>query len=395
MPKRPDAVRTPPGRLSAEETSHLFDPTRLTQARHAQGITKRELAGRLQVSPAAIGQYESGTIRPRTEHLQRLADVLGVPVGFFAAGRPRADLDSSMTHFRHLRSTRGYERDQAVTFVEHTWELAYELSRYVRLPRLDLPGWDDGSEGEPLRAEGSDSRNAEWADAIGAAQAIRRRWHLSDEPISHFVRTLESKGIIVTTLTMDGSERISAFSTSRTPRPVVVLTTDRDDVYRHRFNTAHELGHLILHPDALPGDIEHEREADAFAAEFLSPAHKLVRQLPRRLDFAALIRLQRAWGVSVESLLYRSQELGVLSSASHRRGRIQLHQLRASGAVPYEPIAGFAGECPALLARAFEIATERKMTMLVLANALALPTERIRQLLGIQENQRPRLQLVE
>jgi hypothetical protein len=34
-----------------------------------------------------------------------------------------------------------------------------------------------------------------------------------------------------------------------------VLTPDRaDDVYRHRFTAAHELGHLLLHSDTAPGD---------------------------------------------------------------------------------------------------------------------------------------------
>nr|WP_242427280.1 MULTISPECIES: ImmA/IrrE family metallo-endopeptidase [unclassified Streptomyces] len=40
---------------------------------------------------------------------------------------------------------------------------------------------------------------------------------------------------------------VDAFST-RAARPLVVLTANRaDDIYRHRFTAAHELGHLVLH----------------------------------------------------------------------------------------------------------------------------------------------------
>ncbi|WP_267884308.1 ImmA/IrrE family metallo-endopeptidase, partial [Streptomyces sp. NRRL F-5555] len=52
---------------------------------------------------------------------------------------------------------------------------------------------------------------------------------------------------------------VDAFSISRFPRPLIVLTPNRtDDVYRHRFSAAHELGHLVLHGDASPGDIAQE-----------------------------------------------------------------------------------------------------------------------------------------
>jgi Zn-dependent peptidase ImmA (M78 family)/transcriptional regulator with XRE-family HTH domain len=380
-----------PGTFSVNRVHELLDPARLTQARHSIGITKRELASRMHVSPAAVGQYEAGTIKPRAEQLVRLADLLQVPVGFFAGGRPRAGIDVSMAHFRSLRATRRYEREQAVTFVGEVWELAYALSHYVRLPRLDLAGWDDGAGGEPFV---SDSTNQSCEnDPIAAAQHLRRRWQLGDQPIAHLVRTLESRGVIVAMFGLAGSKRIDAFSTSRTPRPVVVLTSDKDDVYRHRFNAAHELGHLVLHTEALPGDVQHEREANAFAAEFLCPAHKLAAELPSRVDFGALLRLQGKWGVSLESLLYRSQELGVLSDASHRRARIRLHELRAGGAISPAPIGQYGGEQPVLLAKAYELAADQGLTMSRLADSLALRPERIRDLLGYASS-RPQLRIV-
>ncbi|MGH3938031.1 MAG: helix-turn-helix domain-containing protein [Pseudonocardiaceae bacterium] len=368
----------------------VLDSARLTQARHALGLTKRELADRLHVSPAAIGQYEAGTIKPRLEQLARLAQELRVPVGFFAGGRPRAGLDVSMAHFRSLRATRRFEREQALTFVEQAWELAYALSKYVRLPQLDLPGWDEDAGEDPHLV---DSPSHSGSDPIAAALLLRKRWDLGDKPVSHVVRTLESRGIIVVILDPTGSGRVDAFSTSRTPRPVVVLTRHKDDVYRHRFNAAHELGHLILHADALPGDVQHEREANAFAAEFLSPRHRLITQLPRRLDLGTLLQIQGEWGVSIESLLYRSQELGVLPEASHRRGRIRLHQLRASGVVATASISRFSGEQPVMLSKAFDLAAGHGLTMKQLSNQIALPALRIRELLGAS-NLRPELRLV-
>ena len=50
-----------------------------------------------------------------------------------------------------------------------------------------------------------------------------------------------------------------------------------------------------------------EREADAFAAELLTPREAIHDVLPSRMDFSALFRLGERWGVSVKMLIYRSQ----------------------------------------------------------------------------------------
>lgn len=379
-----------PGSLTAKQVHAILDCARLTQARNALGLTKRALADKLGISPAAVGQYESGTIKPRVEQLAALAEKLEVPVGFFAGGRPRIALDASMAHFRSLRATRRYEREQALTFVEQTWEVAFALSDFVRMPTLDLPGWDVKQNGD-TPSNGIPCLGA--VDPVAAARDLRVRWGLEEKPIAHVVRTLESKGIIVTVLDLEGSGRIDAFSTSRTPRPVLVLTRDKDDVYRHRFNAAHELGHLVMHTDALPGDIQHEREANAFAAEFLSPGNQLADQLPTRLDFGVLLRLQSKWGVSVESLLYRSQELGVLSEASHRRGRIRLNQLRSTGNLSHCPIGDFPGEQAILLRRAYDLAQQNGLSMKELADRLALQPSKVREIVGAPDS-RPALTLL-
>jgi hypothetical protein len=74
--------------------------------------------------------------RPRPDVLLRLAEVLDVPLAFFAAGRPKAQLDASGTHFRSLRSTRLFQRDKAVAFAAQVWELTHALERSHRAPVL-------------------------------------------------------------------------------------------------------------------------------------------------------------------------------------------------------------------------------------------------------------------
>ncbi|MGH8919901.1 MAG: ImmA/IrrE family metallo-endopeptidase, partial [Actinomycetes bacterium] len=302
-------------------------------------------------------------------------------------GRPHAQLDASSTHFRSLRSTRVFQRDKAVAFASQVWELTHALECRVQLPLVDLPGFAGGE---------VTSTDEMPSDPVQAAQALRRCWGLEWGPIPHLVRLMEAHGIVVAMLPFERSEasRIAAFSTSRLPRPLIVLTPDRaDDVYWYRFSAAHELGHLILHGDTVPGDAQHEREADTFAAEFLTPQASIAPQLPVRVDFTVLAHLQTAWGISVKSLLYRCRELGLFSAPTASRATQQLNVLTSQGLLASEPIADYPGEKPVLLAQAFHLATQRGVTLTRLAAELAWPVERVRELLGPRST-RPTLRLV-
>jgi Zn-dependent peptidase ImmA (M78 family)/transcriptional regulator with XRE-family HTH domain len=370
---------------AAAAVADAFDPARLTQARVLADLTKQALAAELHVSPAAVGQYEAGVITPRADHVEALARILGVPVAFFAAGRPHARLDASMAHFRSLRSTRVGQRAKAVAFVEQLWELAHALELRVELPPADLlPEPDHRPGSTPITPEAT-------------AQQLRQHWHIGPGPVRHLVRTMEMHGIIVALLPFAGSEevaRVDAFSTSRLPRPLVILTPDRaNDVYRHRFTAAHELGHLLLHADANPGDIEQEREADRFAAELLTPAAEIGTELPPRLRIPALEPLSRRWGVALDSLVRRTRELGITSEISARRAYQRIQQLKAAGLLRPEPITTYPGETPTLLRSAFELAEQHGLTLTQLADELAWPIRTVRSRLG-QIDDRPTLTLV-
>lgn len=365
-----------------------FDPARLTQARRLAGLTKSAIARELGVSAVAVGQWEAGTHPPRPDHVGRLAEVLEVPPAFLAAGRPYARLESSAAHFRSLRRTPAHQRAKAIAFAEQVWELVYALEKRVELPPVDLPGFAAG-EISPELAD---------AEPVRAAQALRRAWGLGTAPVPRVVRLMEAHGIIVTLVPFAGTATatVDAFSTSQLPRPIVVLTPDRaNDVYRHRFTAMHEVGHLLLHGDAVPGDVIQEKEADIFAAEFLTPREVIRAELPPRMDLKALERLGQKWGVSVDSLVYRCREVGAVSDPAYRRAYQRLNQLRRLGLFQPEPVAGYPGEIPVLISRAFALAGSNGLTMAALARELTYPLPRLRLLLGDAEAAvRPQLRLV-
>ncbi|NEW71026.1 ImmA/IrrE family metallo-endopeptidase [Streptomyces rapamycinicus] len=366
--------------------SDAFDPARLTQARRLAGLTKKDVSEQLGVTPAAVGQYETGVSKPRPDLVPLMAKILDVPMEFFIAGRPSHRLDSSMAHFRSLRSTPKAQRERALAFAEQVWELTYTLERRVQLPQVDLPGFV-GGEVHPGLALPS--------EPTAAAQELRRQWGLGDGPVTHLVRRMEAHGIVVV-LPAEAdaaAATVDAFS-SRPARPLVILTRNRaNDVYRHRFTAAHELGHLVLHGDAT-GDSRQEREADAFAAEFLTPQASILPLLPRRMDLSQLASLRRAWGVSVHSFVYRCRELGVISDATASRTYQRLRALDGQPGFAPEPVSSYPGEQPTLLAQAFELAVQvTGLTVRELAQELAWKQAHVRELLGMPDT-RPVLRLV-
>ncbi len=372
-------------RYSWEETPGLFDlaglgqthgrfePARLTQARVRAGVSKTDLALQVGVSAAAIGQYEAGVNSPRTDVLERLAKVLDVRPEFFDIGRPLARIDTVHAHFRSLRSARVSDRQKALATAALVWELTFALERHVRLPDVDLPVI-------PKDTTPSD-----------AAALLRQQWGLPEGPVRHLVATAESHGIVVVVRPLGEIDAVDAFSVVIVERPIVVTTPRRsENVFRHRFSIAHEIGHLLLHSDATEHSAVVEKEADTFAAAFLTPAASMDAVLPQRLDIAALDRIGRTWGVSPHSLVRRMVERGRTTESSARRAYQRLAVIDDAAA---DPTNLYPGEMPTLLQKAADLAANYGADVSVLAETLKIRPRQVRELFG-QTDQRPTLRLI-
>ncbi len=338
-----------------------------------QGISKTDLAGSVGVSAAAIGQYEAGVNSPRPDVLDRLAVTLSVRPDFFSVGRPLARIDTVNAHFRSLRSARVSDRQRALATATLVWELTFVLERYVRLPEVDLPKLSPGT------------------SPADAASALRRHWGLPDGPVKHLVATAESHGIVVAVRPLGEVDAVDAFSVVIVDRPILLTTPRRsENVFRHRFSIAHEIGHLLLHADTGEQSAAIEREADEFAAAFLTPAASMDVALPQRLDLAALDRLGRTWGVSPHSLVRRMVERGRTTDSSARRAYQRLAMVNDPAA---DPTSAYPGEVPTLLSKAAELAADHGVAVPALAEALKLTPAQVRDLLG-QPDRRPVLRIV-
>lgn len=201
-----------------------FEPARLRLARELKEWSQADLAGRVSVTAAALGQYESGATRPSPHVFAELSRVLDVPAEFAALslvetheGFFRSTRRTSVAHRRHARALAHIAHDLAIR------DAAADLLPPVSLPELPPPGL------EAPRQQIED-----------LAQRVRHTWGIPAGPIPNVVGLLEAHGIVVLRLPLDTAD-VDAFSLPFHDRPVVVLATDKNDRARSRFDGAHEL----------------------------------------------------------------------------------------------------------------------------------------------------------
>src|ERR1051325_8946338 len=333
----------------------MFNPSRLTLARERRGLTQIGLAEAIGVTRLTIYRYESGEVEPPPETLAKLARAVAFPVAFFSGDQ----LDVPNQHsasFRGLATMTARERNAALA----AGAIAFLLDDWVRphvavAPAIDLPD---------LAGERPEV----------AARALRQEWMLGERPIKSMIRLLESKGVRVFSL-VEETRAVDAFSVWRNNCPYVFLNTLKS-AERSRHDTAHELGHLLLHRHGGPRGKAVEDEANRFASAFLMPEADVKAMVPTAQTVQQIIAAKKSWGVSATSLNYRLNKLRCITAWNYQKFAIQLTEL---GYRSKEP-SGMAPEKSLFWQKVFDGMRGKKITKHVIADSLAIPVSEIENL---------------
>ncbi len=274
----------------------------------AKGYNQRELADHLGVTRQSVSQWELGAKRPDGASLARIVAELDQPLSFFSGAQPAPFGESSTAFYRAFGPKTQKRNDQCSVWKEWLVRTAAFFSTAVRLPAPQIMDWESKSQ------DGSYTTD----ELEEAARAARRAWGLGDGPIANMVSLLESRGIVMTRVHF-GAEDVNAFSYWNGDKPFIFLSSDTKSCARARFDSAHELGHLILHRDIASRELENptilrriEREADRFAAAFLLPEATYPHEvLTSRLE--GFKELKRRWKVSIQAQIFRCEDLGIFS----------------------------------------------------------------------------------
>lgn len=301
---------------------------RIRAARELLGLSQGELAVAAGLSQALISQLENGNRTMTESALDAIAGGTGLPSKFFV--REPDPLKSDSLRFRKYRSAPAKATVRARrTFIE-LFDIAALLMDWSKQPTPSFP---------TAELSHRDAQIEDLADAARAALDIP-----SGEPVRHLTRALERAAIPVAPIVfadLSGDESaefaaIGHFGLSACPqakgRAAIGYFASSGD--RQRFTLAHELGHLVLHSDGTRDSGAAEKEADTFAGAFLLPreaSNELTSSLTLR-DFALL---KATWGVSIQALVMRAAQLGVIDDSR----RVSLFkQISARGWRHNEPV---------------------------------------------------------
>jgi Zn-dependent peptidase ImmA (M78 family)/DNA-binding transcriptional regulator YiaG len=365
---------------TAVDVARLFSPQRLRLARETRGLTQTELSRRIEMSPAAVSQFEKADAKPSASTVTLLADALSFPVGFFGvASSPSSRLDGDPDsldgygHFRSLRSVTARQRRQALSITQLVRDLIYALSSYVRLPDSAVP-W--------LPADADDLAIAE-----ERAAAVRRAWGVPPGPVTDVIQLAERHGI-VTARHWISTPTVSAYSVPFPERPIIVVNKEGVKRDRDRFSVSHEIGHLVMHKaDGALASRMTEMQANRFASAFLLPAEEIHDQLPSGPDWVHLLTLKQRWQVSLGALLRRASDLGAMSEPVYTQA---MRTVGARGWRISEPGELGAPESPRVLSLAIESAGTDAAS---LATETGWPRTLIDELIVASADNRPTLEI--
>ena len=332
-----------------------------------KGLSQAALAREVGISSAAVHQFESGLTQPSSPTLERLSVLLSVAPTFFYRGEVAAN---GRPFFRSLTRVPAGERERAHGYALAIADVVMELDELLELPRPAIS-----------RIASTDETTA--PERIEqAAAAARQKWNVPSGPVADMVAVAESRGAVVAAVG-EFHSGIDAFSLPTSPRPVVVLCSDKGVATRRRFDVAHELGHLALHEPLGEVSRWQEQQAHRFASAFLMPADEISEFLPSRGDdLRGFERLARTWGVSMQAAMMRAKHLGKINDTEHGRG---MRRLSRAGWRTKEPVEVGPPERPRLLLAAAQALDDAGADLQVLAEKLGMPIGRLRRMMSLPE----------
>jgi len=299
---------------------------RLRAIREEIGFTQAEVAKRLQVHRPTISEIEAGRRAVSSEELFKLAAIYAHSVAdFLLEARPTEEMVLDVMFRAGGDPGRPETRIAVQRFMnrcreERGLEDLLELSRPVDA----RPSYRT----EPPRNKGEAIRQGEQV-----ADQERNRLDLGALPVSGLPSLLEKQGVCIGPIIPEDGAQIDGFyfeSDSLGACIAINPNNGEGSSFRDVFTAAHEYAHWLLKDRpvelldlSVKTDDLLEVRANAFAAAFLLPRNGLVEYFSNagmlregalsHLSQGDVVRAMDQFGVSRQALLYRMQNLGLIS----------------------------------------------------------------------------------
>lgn len=264
-----------------------------------KNMSKKDLASLVQVTPMAIGYYESGERKPGMDVIKALAKVLDVKISDFLSNR-NENLVFVHGEFRKGSKLPMKQQDYIRESVEEYMNRFYTV--------VDILG------GEVLPDAPACHGVELSANAEHDAKALRKYLRISDAgPIGNLIELLENKGILVCFLGID-NDAFSGMNGLVNGRPYIVVNKNMSPE-RIRSTIVHEMAHFIFVWPHCMKDKEIENRATAISGAFLLSEDDAKRELGIRRSAITkdMSLICKEYGISMYLLVKRANLFGIIT----------------------------------------------------------------------------------
>lgn len=284
---------------------------RLASARKIRCLSQRDLCEKMGglVSGNAIAKYETGKMLPSSTILIALSKALDMEVDYFF--RPFiVQIDADSFEFRK-KSSLGKKQENALKEV-----IIAQLEKYLEAESIT----HDGKRFDiDFREDVVSTAN----DARALANRLREKLDLGTDGIPNPIDVLENRGLKV--MEVEADSKFDGSCVCDKDIPVIVLNKNVDSE-RKRLTIFHELAHLVL---SFADNVDEEKLCNVFANEVLLPSAVLKQIVGERRKHISLVELkdiQRLYGISVEAIMAKAQQLSIITENQYRNFYISLNK---------------------------------------------------------------------
>ena len=291
----------------AKNTTY-FNGIKLREGREARGLTVTSLAELLGVTKQSLSFYETGQQLPRFELVEKMSELLNLPMQFFTPAGEEEEFEN--TQFRSRKSAADLSRQRAKRKLKWMVNIVQYLKTTLDFPKVDVPHLQDIG---PLSL--SDIQ-------VGyVAKQLRDHWQIGSKIIGNLTGLFESKGIIIgyVDLMEDSLEGLSRWN-KKDKTPYIMINREMGSAARKRLTLAYELGRIVLHRYVTEEQLSNstnraklEKQAYVFGSSFLMPSDSFMSDfyIPSLDVFKSL---KEKWQVSIAAMIHRSSDLGLLDA---------------------------------------------------------------------------------
>jgi len=283
---------------------------RLKNARIIAGLSMEALADLVGVTKQMISKYENGKSVPDSTHLIKLSGALNQKVDYFF--RP-AEVELPEVSFRKKYALKGKRLKTLKGLIHIQTENYLSIESFLSI---------DSEFENPISAI---EINA-FSDIEKAAEQLREKWNLGNDPISNVISLLESKKIKV--IEIEEENKFDGLSVLIDNKYPVIVINKSFPVERKRFTLLHELGHLLLNINERFSDKDEEMFCNRFAGALLLPEEAVYENFGtdrKNISFPELKNIQELYGISIRAIMYRLKDLVVISAGMHKGFSIRLN----------------------------------------------------------------------